>query len=340
MIRLLLFLSLFLFPFLSFGQSAEKEAYAIGVRGIELVDVGSYAEGIKLLKKARNLAPQEYDYTLEIGKAYLKSGDPKKAENYLFDLQYHVDVQPDLYLLLAKCYAALNEIRKVPDTDRKRELKTLQYGIERLPRAGILYLRLGRLYLELEQPINALAVWETGIRNAPNFSMNYYWAAHFLNLSDSALWAWIYGEVFLNLSEDPQLKRAIAPDVFNNAQKVLIGNWKTDAQESDMELKQIQTQFCPSMENTGNSLQDQVAARSCLIRNWKEVPSNIAPFILWMKDLDRRGSLKAYTASLFWEVEHEAFLGWLADNAMIYDRFTKWNHWNRLHLTRPIHRSK
>ena len=338
MFRRLFFIAVLSIPAICSGQTVTDDAHALGVKGIALVDAGHHEEGIRLLKKARNLHPQEYDYTLEIGKAYLLSGDPRKAERYLYDLQYHVDVRPDLYLRLADCYAALNGMRKKPDPERKRELQTLRYGLGKLSDAGVLYLRLGKLHLETEKPLHALAIWEKGVLRAPNFAENYYWSARMLDMVDNSLWAWVYGEVFLNMSDDNDLKRSIAPTVYRNAQRVLWSDRASDPDAVTQELARICREHCGSLTAEDHCIRDQVSMRSCLLSKWKNPSSGISPLFRHMQNVAQRGWLEAYVASLFREAEKENFLEWLAENAATYERFSKWNTWNRLTLTGPIQR--
>jgi predicted Zn-dependent protease len=100
----------------------KQDAYSLGIQGILKVDNGDYKAGIKLLKRARNLEPKEYDYAFEIGKAYFKSGKPRTAEKYFFELQYHSSVQADLYVLLSRCYEELEALKKNPNPENKKAM--------------------------------------------------------------------------------------------------------------------------------------------------------------------------------------------------------------------------
>ncbi len=334
-IRLLVFFTV-IAPNTLFGQSTEKEAYKLGMEGVQKVDAGEYQLGIQLLKKARNLNPGEYDYTLEIGKAYLESGAPKKAERFLFDLQYHVHVQPDLYLLLAKCYSELNELHKNPDPQRKREMKALQYGIARLPNAGILYLELGQLRLELDQRTHALAIWEKGIEKAPNFQENYFWAAKMMKAGGNDLWTWVYSELFFNMTDDEELKRSAALLATASSTAIFQNKWKSDHGELDQELRILMATKCEETNDTGLTL--QMEKRNCLLENFSYGTSEVAPLFERMQELKDRGWLEAYTADLLQQVDKEQFLKWLAGNAQTYDAFAKWSYWNRMSLTDAITR--
>ena len=61
--------------------------------------------------------------------------------------------------------------------DKKKARNTLQKGIERYPKSGILYHDLGKLYEEQDEMENALTAWLNGIEQDPAYHLNYYQAA-------------------------------------------------------------------------------------------------------------------------------------------------------------------
>lgn len=311
------------------------DAYAIGVEGIQLIDKGEYDLGIKLLKKAWKLEPKEYDYAFEIGKAYLLSGNPKKAEKYLYNLQYHVNAQADLYITLSSCYAQLEELKNAPNPERKKELDALRYGIQKLPSEGILYLELGKKRLEMEQAVEALAVFESGIQKAPNFAENYFWAAKLLGASGNHLWAWFYAEICFNMTDDDDLFRASAVLISNSLKVVLGENWRADPEKLDQDFKFVLASHC---ENVENQLGLQLETRKCLLQNWQYNSFVIAPLFLRMNELDKLGFLEAYLATILDEKDKEQFLKWLALNPQSFEAYRTWRYWNPLKLKKPIHR--
>jgi len=327
----------FLFAFhFSIAQSEyEDDAYSIGVEGIKLIDEGEFELGIKLLKKARNLEPKDYDYAFEIGKAYLRNGNPKKAEKYLFDLQYHINAQADLYIALSACYAALEELKKAPNSERKKELDALRYGIQRLPFDGILYLELGKKKLEMEDAVGGLAVFESGIQNAPNFAENYFWAAKIMIASDNHLWAWFYAETCFNMTDDDDLLRSSAILISNSLKVVFGKNWKADPEKLDQDLKFILSEKCNSDDSR---LALQFDKRKCLLENWQHNSFTIAPLFQRMNELEKLGFFKAYLATILHENDKEKFLKWLPSNVKNFENYRTWRYWNPMKLKQSIKR--
>lgn len=319
-------LLLILFPLLVFSQSKDEQAYRLGLEGIAKVDAGQFEEGIKLLKQARNLQPYDYDYALEIGKAYLLSKNPKKAEKYLFDLQYHEQVTEDLYLLLADCYRAIGEQKPTPDESCRKELDALRYGIEKLPTAGKLYSALGKRNIDLGKTTEALATFEHGIVNATNYAENYFWASKLLKAAGNHLWAWNYAEVCFSMTDDVEVMRSCAFIIQDCIGKLTLDHAGTGAQQSAE---------CTMTENTVTA---QLAYRRCLLGSQSNHLNAAAPVITHMRNLEINGGLEAFVASLFETTHKELFLSWLADNASTYDRYRAWRYWNPMKLDTPLKR--
>lgn len=332
----LLFSAFLLMAIGSVNGQSKIDAYSLGVEGILKVDHGEYKEGIKLLKEARNLAPAEYDYSFELAKAYMKSGQTKKAETYLFDLQYHEDVQADLYILLSECYTKLERLKKAPNPENKRAMDAVLYGIQKLPTDGALYLHLAQQNLELDRVVESLAVLETGITMAPNFAENYFWAAKLLFASGNHLWAWFYAELFFNMTDDLELKRSSAMIITGSSNKVLAANWGADPEKMDQDFGFVSTEKCKT--DATDEFERQVNKRTCLVANWDYENFPTSPLFERMKVIQNKGWLEAYVWSIMQETEKEKFLDWLSANASHFEAYREWRYWNPLFLDKPVRR--
>lgn len=323
--------------FIALGICAQEKssAYEIGVEGIKNIDEGNYQEGIRLLKQARNLEPQDFDYSFEIGKAYLKSGSPKKAEKYLFPLQYHANVHADFFVALANCYREIEDAKKTPNPDRKKELDALRYGIQKLPQAGELYLELANRKLDMDKPVEALAVFENGILKAPNFAENYFWAAKLLKAAGNELWAWIYAETFFNMTESEEMKRSAALLISSTSQVVFSKSWQPEPDKMDQELRYMVSEKCDKNAEGWNAVLSQ---RNCLLKNWDNTSFPIASLIERMKTLQSKGYLDAYLATIYLETDRTAFLSWVSGNAQVFEEYRKWRFWNPHTQSNPLQR--
>ena len=329
-----LHLLLFFLPAVAFTQQ-EKDAYQLGVEGVTLIDEGSFDEGIKLLKQARNIEPADFDYSFEIGRAYLKNGSAKKAEKFLFPLQYHVNVQPDLFVALANCYSEINKDKKTPDPEKKKELDALRYGIQKFPNAGVLYFELAKRKVDLDETVEALAVFETGIQKAPNFAENYFWASKLLKASGNYLWGWFYAEICLNMTDDPELIRSCAILTSQCSQAVFKSGWDANPEQLDQSLRLILAEKCNEQSPDLSSL---VEKRKCLLTNWSY--KKFAPVELFnrMELLEERGFLEPYLASLLNETDKASFLQWVPNNIERFEAYRNWRYWNPMTLKKPVNR--
>ena len=330
--KISLVFALIIAPILGLSQTASN-AYAIGVDGVKAIEAGEFNEGIKLLKKAWSLEPGEYDYPFELGRAHFLDGQEKKAEKFLFPLQYHANVQPDLYVLLADCYKKIDETKKSPDVTRKKEFDALRYGIQKLPESGVLYLEMGKRKLELEENVDALSVFETGIKNAPNFTENYFWAAKLMKASRNYLWAWIYAELYLNISDNVEMNRTAARIVSESMNKVLSENWMMEPEKMDQGLKFLLSGDCVPSEA---GLERILQFRICLMNEWKNTKFPMSVILERTEQLKKQGFLEAYLGSVVLEADKEAFLTWLASNGKRYEAYRKWRFYNPMMITEPV----
>lgn len=332
------FVILFLLSLGIYNAKAQStpDAYSLGVQGILLVDNGEYKEGIKLLKQARNLKPKEYDYSFEVGKAYLKSGDPRKAEKYLYELQFHSGVQADLYILLSRCYEELEVLKKNPNPENKKAMDVLRYGIQKLPNDGVLYLELAQRNIKTEKVVEALSTLESGIRNAPNFTENYYWAAKLLQASGNDLWAWLYAEICYNQTDDLDLKRSAAIIVAESSKKVFSKGWQADPEVMDQDIRYILSSKCKA--HSDNSFDQQVLRRNCLLENWDMAYPGINTLIARLKLISSKGWNDAYVWSILQESNKDEFLKWIPQNGQTFDDYRNWSYWNPMLLKAPVNR--
>ena len=312
-----------LIPTMASAQRSEQ-ARQLGVQGIALVDQGEYDEGIKLLSKARNAHPAEFDYPFEIGRAYMLAGKPAKAEKFLFPLQYHTAATAELYLLLARCYDSI----KKP----QQEEETYRYGIHRFPENGQLYHALASYFISKDSVAEGLGVCELGLRNAPAFADNYFLAARIMDSIDEALWAWWYGEMFLNLSDNSMMKREMAKQVIRNAERVLSEKWKPGADKFELTVAQVMPK-CPSNITT-HMIAMQSAIRNCFARHH----SSNDPLTTMWREHERQGIMGLYVALILGEGDKDALLPWLAQHGPEYERFKQWFFWNGLKMNTPFTR--
>lgn len=311
-------------PLAVIGQK-DREAAQWGREGVAALDRGDHREAVKLLTKAWNAQPAEFDYPFELGRAYLLSGKAGKAEKVLHPLQYHQSARPELYMLLATAYDSLGR--------PKAKEETYRYGIQRFPQEGGLYNGLAAHYVNRDSVAAALAVCEMGLEKAPTYADNYFLAARIMEAKGDDLWTWWYGEVFLNLTDDASVKRDMAARVAASALRVLNGRWRPDHTPLDQAVKEAIAQ-CADDAQAG-SIARQTALRQCFISHYQGKDAYAA----LLRRLKEQDVLELYCAHHFGENDREAFHAWLAGRAEDHGRFRDWFYWNGLTLDAPFTRN-
>lgn len=311
---------LFIFSFvLSFGCAAQNtdESRTLAIEGLKLVEIGNFEDGIRLLKKARNKAPEIYDYSLELGRAYMLSGKYRMAEKYFYPLQFHANAQADVFILLAECYSEINDAKNNPDPLHKKELNVLRIGIEKLPHSGLLYLELAKKKLQAGEPLKALAVLDEGINNAPNFAENYFWASKIYDLSGDTEKAWLHTELFYNMSDDTEMLRTAALTI----------------RETTSRLIKTKPVWMGSCTSTKMQLTDWKEQRSCLSKLAKNTQSGLFSALAnRLEQIEELGFMEPYVASIYLKQEKEQFLVWLASHGKQFDAYRQWRDWNPLNI--------
>ncbi len=183
--------------FLSAGQGNKDQAHQYGREAIRLMDVEKdYSEAIKLLRKAQSLDKHNLLYSYEIAYAYYAQKKYNSAIGFLKKLQKKEDFNERFYRLLGICYDVSG--------DAKKAEKTYLQGIKAHPFGGELYTEMGGLQYRKGNTDRAVNYWEMGIRRAPMFATNYYWAAKMYFHSSEPLWGVFYAEIFMNLERNSQ----------------------------------------------------------------------------------------------------------------------------------------
>lgn len=179
---------------LTYGQSNKEKAFDKGNQAIALEDEGKIDEAIKLLEEAQKLDPSDMNYPYELAYAYYSKEDYKQAIKYLEGILKHRDVNDRVYQLLGNSYDNAGKSDKA--------IETYEAGLKKFPNSGSLYLEMGVMQVAAKDYAKALGYFENGIKVAPDFPSNYYWATKIYCSSTEEVWGMIYGEIFMNMERN------------------------------------------------------------------------------------------------------------------------------------------
>jgi len=158
---------------------------------LEAFETQKFEEAAKLYKKLAERYPNKPDYAYREAFSYYWLGKYGKVIRMGLELIDRNESLIHYYRLTANAYD-LNGMYKDAMT-------ILQTGAKRYPYSGELYFDMGVIENIRGNKAAALEYWEQGIKAAPYYAENYYWATKTYAQSDEKVWAIMYGEMFLNV---------------------------------------------------------------------------------------------------------------------------------------------
>ncbi len=173
------------------GQLQGSFEEATLAKAQEYVEMQDYKEAMIYYKQLRDEYPNTIEYDYQVAWCHYRLRDYQKAINTVNQLVAINPLEPKYYRLLGNAYDVMGEYEK--------GVNILNTGLLNLPYNGELYLDLGIIEMLRENHERALYNWEKGIKAAPYYADNYYWAAKTYADSDEKIWSLMYGEMFLNL---------------------------------------------------------------------------------------------------------------------------------------------
>jgi tetratricopeptide (TPR) repeat protein len=178
----------------AYGQTPAQTAESKGLAAIKLMDEGKLDESIALLQEAHRLDPARSTYSYELSYAYYQQKKYSQAIELAEPLLKLPDATDRTFELLGNIYDNNGNAAKAIDT--------YEAGLRRFPKSGRLQVELGIMYMGEKKYDKALSYFEDGIRVAPAFPSNYYWATRLFCNSSEEVWGMLYGEVFMNLERN------------------------------------------------------------------------------------------------------------------------------------------
>lgn len=185
----------------------EAEAQTLMFEAITFMNEGNYSKGLEYIEQALTLDSNKIEYHYEQALAYYKLKNYEKAISILEILTYDSRVNDNTYQLLAASYDFLGKKDEV--------FRVLRLGLEKFPQSGRLYYERGVAELGLKQENDAIQSWEQGVNYDPAYGNNYYQLVNNYKNTDNKLWAILYSEVFLNISQSMSKSQEISKVLYN-----------------------------------------------------------------------------------------------------------------------------
>lgn len=282
------------------------EAEEMYQQGMSSLGRGNAQEAIAIFQRTLQVAPNSFVVRKSLAQAYQVSAEYDNANTVLAPLFSNQDADAECYRISAQAYAGLKD-----DTKAK---KILSDGIDRFPKAGVLYYELGLLYEQQNDLERALKSWLDGIAHDENYHLNYFEAAMAYMRTDNAIWPIIYGEIFVN--KEPNTQRGFQARVllldaykklFFTPSKNVAGDQPYNAAPSNFEdaVKQTYTSLF-FVVSDGINTENLTMLRSRFLINWSNNFAARYPFSLfdYQEKLVRNGYFDAYNQWLFGKLEN------------------------------------
>jgi tetratricopeptide (TPR) repeat protein len=296
---------------------------------------GNLQQAIVAYRQAIQLAPDQMILHRDLGRAYYLSGNVQQAEDILEPIMKSGEADEQTYQVMSSI--------QLGSGDKKKARSTLQKGLDKYPRSGLLYHDLGKLYEEQNEMEEALSSWLTGIQQDPAYHLNYYEAARAYLMTDKPVWTILYGEVFVNIEQQTPRSYEVREMLLNAYKKVYYTVPSGDIPKYSKNIKQENTSGFEStvrsamsklapVVSDGVNTENLTMLRTRFAMDWSAVYSKRYPFSLFAfhDKMLRMGYFEAYNEWLFGKVEnaqqHEA---WLKFHEGAMPAFESWLSQNR-----------
>jgi tetratricopeptide (TPR) repeat protein len=307
-------------------HSREVEEQGNHEYAIELIrsNIKEYRDCPELREELTGLyyRSEEYRKSIKQSKKYLRKFGPKSS---VYQLQTHG------YVNLAKT---------------EKADKTLENGLKELPHEGVLYTERGRLSMYKESYEDAIDWFEKGVRNAPNYSGNYYWASKIYLQSTEEIWGLLYGEIFMNLEPFTSRTREISSLLFETLNREIIfhndtaisvnlckdANFTISDEDKATYVSYGQDIIEPLYKKALKGIEHLSISNISKFRTeFIELHNNIeskayADHLVFElhSELISRGFFQAYNYWLFMMGNVDEFKSWESDNSSQWKRFIDW----------------
>ena len=340
------------------AQSNKDQAQAKYKQAIALMDEGKPADAIPLLEDAKKLDPDEWSYDYEIAYSDYMLKQYPAAESVLKKLLKRKDINSRVYQLLGNTYDMSGKPEKA--------IETYEKGLKIFPQAGNLYLERGVMELATKDYNKALYYFEGGIKAAPMFPSNYYWASKIFLSTDEEVWGMIYGEIFLNLERSSKRTDEISKQLYltykgeikfiedtsvtvsfskNNVIQLEV-NKKTKAEDVAKQIENMKLPFGGMMYEpamlmavTGEKIIN-LASLNRIRTKFLSVYDQLgyqkkAPVVLfdYERKVQEAGFMEPYNYWILAEGDEKQFDEWRSEHKVQWDQFIDWFKKNPLVIT-------
>lgn len=179
-------------------SDTEKKALESAMRSM---DEGNQDVAIAMLEALREQHPDNYLVNYELAYSNYLAKDYDRSIKIGEKILKHTDADESVYSLVGSAYDFQG--------NNKKALKVYENGIKRFPKSGIIYTNIGLTHQNLKNYDKAIDAFEKSIEVNPTYHPAYYHAARLYAMSNRPMWAQIYAETHLLLSNREDRNREL-----------------------------------------------------------------------------------------------------------------------------------
>jgi len=340
-----------LFVILAASMTAQKDkniaiAFQFGMQGIDYENTGKYDSAIASFDSAIHYDPVAINYPYEKALVYYQKKEFATSAKMFDSLISHPQATDQVYQLLGN---SLDNMGLVDSS-----VAVYKKGLARYPKSGRLYMELGLVEQKLKSKDlvgktarTIISYFEKGIEVEPQYEYNYYYITTYYCKTVEKLWGFIYGEIFMNISDNKKRSPELGKLIFNATQSALFyagdtvlnpkfTSVKKLSDNEDLSKMRFEEAFQSIMKQAAEkvmkdeknlTIEKFIELRVKFIDLWyKKALNKKFPNVLfdWQKRLIQDKMFEAYNYSLFNAAEPENFRKWLSKNRRKMAEFGKW----------------
>lgn len=299
---------------------------------------GDYGNAIMMYNQAIRQAPGDVALRRDLAYTYFLSGDAKKAKDIIDPVVASSAADEQTYQVASAIENTLGNTGKAK--------RLLNEGLSKFSNSGLLYNSKGNLLLSDKSNKEALEAYRKGISVEPSYHMNYYNAAKIYFQNDDAVWALLYGEIYVNLEQTSvrttEIKRMMIDayrKLFSPGKEESLPSFKADNSGKESERKNFKDIYKSLMEQSASAISDGLNTENLIMLRTRFMLSYMRnysinyPFTLftYQDKMLHDGVYDAYNQWLFGAIDNsQEFSLWVKTNSKNYGDFEAWRKRNPL----------
>jgi tetratricopeptide (TPR) repeat protein len=327
-------IALFLSLHMAWAQEASRPCDDFGKAGAEALANGDATTAIQKYSQASKLCPEEVQFRIALGRAWLLHGDATKARGMV--KPYLSEKQPvaEAFQLAGNCLES--------EGKNYEALEMYRSGLKHFPKSGLLHAEMGILEAGRGRLLAALSHWEEGIALEPNYPSNYYFAAKALHALGDQAWAINYAEAYIVLVRREGKVREMSQLIwdaylaaryfdYEEAFKwnfLQAGDSLVSTEKDKRYHARLSEAFSSELPDTSMRLSIGLLSStrlfaSSLLRS-QERKGAVSPIFEWHHLVQAAGHWEAYNHFLLYDAAPEEFMAWYKESEAAFTEFEDW----------------